>query len=228
MSAACAGRKAWSMRAPRYRKKEIGKEDLAQGGRRRHPRGGGAAGSRSGSSRSPTASSGGRITSSISTSRRSGATASASSRVSSIIATTRARRLPAERMVVKAKATWSGPIFAEHFSFLKSVTKETREDHGAIAADPAFPGRQRCRVAWRLHHARPVLERPDRGVLRRNWPRCTARAARYLQIDETSLVKFGDPEIRAVLEERGDDWQKLAGVLCGSAERHPRQRSRRA
>src|SRR6185503_12225856 len=31
----------------------------------------------------------------------------------------------------------------------------------------------------------------------------------YLQVDETSLVKFGDPEIRAILERRGDDWRKL-------------------
>ncbi len=37
-----------------------------------------------------------------------------------------------------------------------------------------------------------------------------AAGCTYLQIDETSLVKFGDPEIRAVLEQRGDDWQKLA------------------
>jgi 5-methyltetrahydropteroyltriglutamate--homocysteine methyltransferase len=33
---------------------------------------------------------------------------------------------------------------------------------------------------------------------------------RYLQVDETSLVKFGDPELRAVLAERGDDWRALA------------------
>lgn len=31
----------------------------------------------------------------------------------------------------------------------------------------------------------------------------------YLQVDETSLVKFGDPEIRATIERRGDDWKKL-------------------
>src|SRR6201999_3715442 len=30
-----------------------------------------------------------------------------------------------------------------------------------------------------------------------------------LQVDETSLVKFGDPEIRAIVESRGDDWRKL-------------------
>jgi len=34
----------------------------------------------------------------------------------------------------------------------------------------------------------------------------------YLQVDETSLVKFGDPEIRAIIEGRGDDWRKLVEI----------------
>ena len=34
-------------------------------------------------------------------------------------------------------------------------------------------------------------------------------AARYLQIDETSLVKLGDPRVRQLLSERGDDWRDL-------------------
>ena len=31
----------------------------------------------------------------------------------------------------------------------------------------------------------------------------------YVQIDETSLVKLGDPRVRQLLAERGDDWQDL-------------------
>ena len=31
----------------------------------------------------------------------------------------------------------------------------------------------------------------------------------YLQIDETSLVKLGDPRVRELLKERGDDWRDL-------------------
>jgi methionine synthase II (cobalamin-independent) len=34
----------------------------------------------------------------------------------------------------------------------------------------------------------------------------------YVQVDETSLVKFGDPEIRAIVEGRGDDWRKLVAT----------------
>jgi 5-methyltetrahydropteroyltriglutamate--homocysteine methyltransferase len=31
----------------------------------------------------------------------------------------------------------------------------------------------------------------------------------YLQIDETSLIKLGDPRVRELLKERGDDWRDL-------------------
>src|SRR5204862_4548326 len=31
----------------------------------------------------------------------------------------------------------------------------------------------------------------------------------YLQIDETSLVKLGDPRARQLLKDRGDDWKNL-------------------
>jgi len=32
---------------------------------------------------------------------------------------------------------------------------------------------------------------------------------RYVQIDETAFAKFGDPEVQAALEARGDDWSAL-------------------
>ncbi len=35
---------------------------------------------------------------------------------------------------------------------------------------------------------------------------------RYIQLDETSLAKLGDPKIRAGLRERGDDWEQLLEI----------------
>ncbi len=35
---------------------------------------------------------------------------------------------------------------------------------------------------------------------------------RYVQIDETSLVKLGDPRARQLLKERGDDWSDLLRI----------------
>ena len=37
----------------------------------------------------------------------------------------------------------------------------------------------------------------------------------YLQIDETSLVKLGDPRVQALLAERGEDWRDLLRIYIG-------------
>ncbi|MEX2454465.1 MAG: 5-methyltetrahydropteroyltriglutamate--homocysteine S-methyltransferase [Rhodospirillaceae bacterium] len=37
---------------------------------------------------------------------------------------------------------------------------------------------------------------------------------RYVQLDETSLAKLGDPKIRAALKERGDDWEDLLDIYA--------------
>lgn len=39
-----------------------------------------------------------------------------------------------------------------------------------------------------------------------------AVGCRYVQIDETSLVKLGDPRARQLLKDRGDDWQDLLRI----------------
>ena len=39
-----------------------------------------------------------------------------------------------------------------------------------------------------------------------------AAGCRYLQLDDTAVVKLGDPKIQRALAARGDDWQKLLGV----------------
>src|SRR5438874_1578496 len=38
----------------------------------------------------------------------------------------------------------------------------------------------------------------------------------YLQIDETSLVKLGDPRVQTLLKERGDDWRDLLKTYIGA------------
>ncbi len=42
-----------------------------------------------------------------------------------------------------------------------------------------------------------------------------AAGCTYLQIDETSLVKLGDPRVRELLSERGDDWRDLLRIYIG-------------
>jgi 5-methyltetrahydropteroyltriglutamate--homocysteine methyltransferase len=118
-------------------------------------------------------------------------------------------RLPLERMAVLAKARWEEPIFADHVAFLKSVTTRTAKVTLPSPVILHFLGGNEAilRGAYRTLDAywTDIVD-----VYRREIGALYEAGARYLQIDETSLVKFGDPEIRAILTQRGDDWQALA------------------
>jgi 5-methyltetrahydropteroyltriglutamate--homocysteine methyltransferase len=113
-----------------------------------------------------------------------------------------ARRIPK----VVDRIEWKGPQNAGDFRFLKSVTSRTPKI--------TLPGP--CYIHYRAGRAN-ITAYPDLDAF---WSdlvaayhaemRSLAEAGcRYLQIDETSLVKLGDPRVRALLKERGDDWRDL-------------------
>ena len=115
-----------------------------------------------------------------------------------------ARRIPA----VVGRIEWKGPQNAEDFRFLKSLTGRTPKI--------TLPGP--CYIHYRAGRAnisRDVY--PDLDTFWSDLVEAYAREMRsladagcgYLQIDETSLVKLGDPRVRQLLGERGDDWRDL-------------------
>ena len=115
-----------------------------------------------------------------------------------------ARRIPA----VVGRIEWKGPQNAEDFRFLKSLTGRTPKI--------TLPGP--CYIHYRAGRAnigRDVY--PDLDMFWSDLVEAYAREMRsladagcgYLQIDETSLVKLGDPRVRQLLSERGDDWRDL-------------------
>jgi 5-methyltetrahydropteroyltriglutamate--homocysteine methyltransferase len=115
-----------------------------------------------------------------------------------------ARRIPQ----VVERIAWNGPQNANDFRFLKSVTKRT----GKIT----LPGP--CYIHYRAgrehisHEIYPDLDRfwSDLVAAYHQEMRSLAEAGcTYLQIDETSLVKLGDPRVRELLKERGDNWSDL-------------------
>jgi 5-methyltetrahydropteroyltriglutamate--homocysteine methyltransferase len=117
-------------------------------------------------------------------------------------------RLPLERMVVQQKARWDGPIFADHFSFLRAITTRTPKVTVPSPVILHFLGGNEAI----LRGAYTSLESYWTDIVdvyRREIAALYDAGCRYLQIDETSLVKFGDPEIRTILEQRGDDWRAL-------------------
>jgi 5-methyltetrahydropteroyltriglutamate--homocysteine methyltransferase len=115
-----------------------------------------------------------------------------------------ARRIPK----VVDRIVWNGPRNANDFRFLKSVTRRTPK--------VTLPGP--CYIHYRA--GRENISRAMYRDLDAFWSdivaayhqemRSLAEAGcSYLQIDETSLVKLGDPRARALLKERGDDWSDL-------------------
>ncbi len=121
-----------------------------------------------------------------------------------------ARRIPR----VVGRIAWRGPQNADDFHFLKSLTTRTPKI--------TLPGP--CYIHYRAGRAnisRDVY--PDLDTFWTDLVEAYIREMRsladagccYLQIDETSLVKLGDPRVRQLLAERGDDWRDLLHTYIG-------------
>ncbi len=122
-----------------------------------------------------------------------------------------ARRIPK----VVDRIAWKGPQNANDFRFLKSLTDRTPKI--------TLPGP--CYIHYRAGRAN--ISRDAYPDLDAFWAdlvaayvgemRSLAEAGcTYLQIDETSLVKLGDPRVRALLKERGEDWRDLLKTYIGA------------
>jgi 5-methyltetrahydropteroyltriglutamate--homocysteine methyltransferase len=122
-----------------------------------------------------------------------------------------ARRIPK----VVDRVQWNGPQNAADFRFLKSLTDRTPKI--------TLPGP--CYIHYRA--GRDNISRDAYPDLDAFWSDLTAAYAQemrsladagctYLQIDETSLVKLGDPRVQALLKERGEDWRDLLKTYIGA------------
>jgi 5-methyltetrahydropteroyltriglutamate--homocysteine methyltransferase len=106
---------------------------------------------------------------------------------------------------------WTGPIFAEHLAFLRSVTTRTPKMTVPSPIVLHFMGGDDAV----LREAYPSLDRFWADLIevyRSELAALHAAGCTYVQVDETSLVKFGDPQVRSVVEARGSDWRKLVEV----------------
>jgi 5-methyltetrahydropteroyltriglutamate--homocysteine methyltransferase len=119
-----------------------------------------------------------------------------------------ARRIPK----VVDRIAWKGPQNAEDFQFLKSLTARTSK----LTPKITLPGP--CYIHYRAGRANISREAyPDLdafwsdlvGAYHQEMKSLAEAGCTYLQIDETSLVKLGDPRVRQLLSERGDDWRDL-------------------
>ena len=118
-----------------------------------------------------------------------------------------AQRIP--RVVDKIR--WAGPQNAQNFAYLKSLTQVTPK---VTIPGPAYihyrAGRDNI-----SHDIYPDLDGFWSDLVDAYHEEMKALAGEgctYLQIDETSLVKLGDPRVRQLLADRGDSWDDLLRV----------------
>ena len=115
-----------------------------------------------------------------------------------------ARRIPA----VTGKIAWKGPQNAADFAFLKSVASRTPK---ITLPGPAY-------IHYRAGRANiDKTAYPDLDGFFADLVEAYGKeikslydvGCRYVQIDETSLVKLGDERARQLLADRGDHWADL-------------------
>ena len=115
--------------------------------------------------------------------------------------------------VVDKRLEWRSPVNVADFEFLASVTPE-----GHIPK-MTLPGP--CHIHFRSgrenisRSAYPDLDQFWEDIVTGYVSELTAlheAGCRYVQFDETSLAKFGDPRIRRALLARGDDWKELLSL----------------
>ena len=110
--------------------------------------------------------------------------------------------------LIKSRVNWTHPINVADFNFLRSKTK--------LLPKITIPGP--CALHYRGGDAAVLAYAyRDTGqfwddIVKAFEKELTALAeagCRYIQIDETAFAKFGDPDVRAALAARGDDWDSL-------------------
>ena len=128
--------------------------------------------------------------------------------------------------VVADRLVWEGPANVADFAYLAAIAPQGR------VPKMTLPGP--CHIHFRAGRdnidraAYPDLDAFWADVIESYEKEIAAlhdAGCRYIQLDETSIAKFGDPKIRRGLEARGDDWRALLDlyieVIAEVARRTP-------
>lgn len=118
-----------------------------------------------------------------------------------------ARRIPK----VVDRIEWTGGANARDFAFVQGLTSRVAK---ATLPGPAYvhyrSGRENI-----SREAYPDLDNFWADMVtayHKEMASLAEAGCRWLQIDETSLVKLGDERARALLKDRGDDWRDLLRI----------------
>jgi len=117
--------------------------------------------------------------------------------------------------LVVGRLTWPGPVNVDNYKFTAGT---------AMAGVPKITLPGPCYIHFRS--GRDNISRDVYPNLDEFWQNLIdayvkeiaalyEAGCRYIQLDETSIAKLGDPKIREGLEKRGDNWATLQEVYTG-------------
>ena len=110
--------------------------------------------------------------------------------------------------VVHDRIKWHGPVHVEDFTYLKSVTAGMPKMTLPSPVYLHFQG-GRENINAEVYPELDLFWDDLIDAYRKELAALGEAGCTYVQIDETSLAKVGDPDVQAILKDRGDDWREL-------------------
>lgn len=113
---------------------------------------------------------------------------------------------------ITGKVAWAGPTNVDDFKFLAGCV--TTALPKVTLPGPAYIHFRsgRANISKDVYPDLRDFWKDLAGAYHDEMQALAAAGCRYIQIDETSIAKLGDPKIREGLAARGDDWQELLEV----------------
>ena len=130
--------------------------------------------------------------------------------------------------VVHDRIRWRAPVHVADFTYLKSVTTRTPKMTIPSPVYLHFQG-GRENINAEVYPDLDLFWDDLIGAYRKELAALGEAGCSYVQIDETSLAKVGDPDVQTILKNRGDDWRELTRLYvdiinAAIAERPPGMR----
>jgi 5-methyltetrahydropteroyltriglutamate--homocysteine methyltransferase len=119
-----------------------------------------------------------------------------------------AGRVSQPAAVIRSKLKWTHPIHVDDFTFLKSVTRAVPKITIPGPCALHFRGGDAA-VTAQAYRDVDEFWNDTVAAYHEELAALAKSGCRYVQIDETAFVKFGDPVVQARLAGRGDDWRRL-------------------
>ena len=109
---------------------------------------------------------------------------------------------------IGSRIAWRGPIHVGDFMRLKSIAGAMPKITIPGPCALHFRGGD-CAVRASAYDDIDAFWNDIVDAFRRELDALVVAGCRYVQIDETAFAKFGDPDVRAALAARGDNWEPL-------------------